>query len=128
MQLLIVEDQPNDLRLATSVAQELGFSHVEARASITAAREFLEQTLNGSERLPDAIVLDLDLGYESGFELLRFWHSDPRLSKIPVVVWTILGDQYREICEMFKVRGYIDKGSGAPALRKVLGGLSQLAS
>jgi CheY-like chemotaxis protein len=128
MQVLIIEDQPNDLRLAASVAQESGFSLVEARSSITAAREYLEKTLSGTEPLPDAIVLDLDLGYESGFELLRFWHSNPRLSRIPVVVWTVLGDQYREVCEMFKVSGYLDKGSGAAPLRKILGGLAQLAS
>jgi CheY-like chemotaxis protein len=128
MQVLIVEDQPYDLRIAAAAAQESGFSDVESRSSTTAAREFLENGLNGSDRLPDAIVLDLDLGYESGFELLRFWHSDPRLSKISVVVWTVLGEQYREICEMFKVSGYIDKGAGIGPLRNALGGLARLAS
>ncbi len=128
MRVLIVEDQPNDLRIAAAAAQESGFSGVELRSSTTAARQFLEKALNGSDGLPDAIVLDLDLGYESGFELLRFWHSDPRLSKIPVVVWTVLGDQYREICEMFKVSGYIDKGAGIAALRNALDGLERVAS
>jgi DNA-binding response OmpR family regulator len=73
-------------------------------------------------------VLDLDLGYESGFELLRFWHSNPQLAKVPVVVWTILGDHYREICGMFKVAAYIDKGDGLAELRKALGGLARIAS
>jgi len=128
MQVLIVEDQPNDLRIAVAAAHESGYSDVEARSSTTAAREFLEKALNVNGRLPDAIVLDLDLGYESGFELLRFWHSDPRLSKIAMIVWTVLGDQYREICEMFKVNGYLDKGAGIGPLRTALGGLAQLAS
>jgi len=128
MLVLVVEDQANDLRVAVAAAQEAGFSDVEARSSITAAREYLEKALDGNGRLPDAIVLDLDLGYESGFELLRFWHSNPRLSSIAIVIWTILGDQYREICEMFKVRGYVDKGGGIAPLRKALGGLVQLAS
>jgi CheY-like chemotaxis protein len=128
MQVLIVEDQANDLRNAAAVAQESGFSSIEARSSTGAARLLLEKAIAGSAPLPDAIVLDLDLGYESGFELLRYWHSDPRLSKIPVVIWTILGDQYREICEMFKVSGYVDKSAGAAALRKALGGLARLAS
>ena len=73
-------------------------------------------------------MLDLDLGYESGFELLRFWHGNPQLAKIPVVVWTILGDQYREICEMFKVSAYIDKAAGIAPLRKALAELTRLAS
>ena len=120
MQVLIVEDQPSDLRIAAAAATESGFSDVEARSSIAAAREFLDKGLDGTRQLPDAIVLDLDLGYESGFELLRFWHSNPQMAKVPVVIWTILGDQYREICEMFRVNAYVDKGAGGPALRKAL--------
>jgi len=128
MHVLIVEDQPNDLRIAASAAAESGFADVEARSSVAAAREFLEKALEGAQRPPDAIVLDLDLGYESGFELLRYWHSNPELAKIPVVVWTVLGEQYREICTMFRVTAYIDKGAGGAALRNALGGLAQMAS
>ncbi len=128
MQVLIVEDQPNDLRIAVSAAQDSGFTEIEARSSAGAAREYLEKALAGEHPLPAAIVLDLDLGYESGFELLRYWHSNPQLAKVPVVVWTILGDHYREICEMFKVSAYIDKGEGLVELRKALGGLARIAS
>jgi len=128
MQVLIVEDQPSDLRLAVSAAQESGFTEVETKSSAGSARQFLEKALEGAQPLPDAIVLDLDLGYESGFELLRFWHSNARLSRIPLIIWTILGDQYREICEMFKVSGYVDKGAGVAALRTALGGLARIAS
>ncbi|HVT99372.1 MAG TPA: response regulator [Acidobacteriaceae bacterium] len=128
MQVLIVEDQPSDLRVATTAAQESGFADIEARSSIAAARDFLQKALDEGRSLPDAIVLDLDLGYESGFELLRYWHSNPQLSKVSVVVWTILGNQYREICEMFKVTAYLDKGAGGAALRNTLAGLKRLAS
>lgn len=128
MQLLIVEDQPPDLRIAAAVARECGFPSVEARSSSTAAQQYLEKALKGVHPLPDAILLDLDLGHDSGFELLRFWHGNPEVARVPVIVWTILGDQYREICEMFKVNGYIDKGAGAPALREALGSLGLLAS
>ena len=84
--------------------------------------------MEGAHPLPDAIILDLDLGHDSGFELLRFWHSHAELAKVPVIVWTIMGEQYREVCEMFKVSGYVDKGAGASALREALGGLAQVAS
>jgi DNA-binding response OmpR family regulator len=128
MQVLIVEDQPSDLRIAVNAAQDSGFTEIEARSSAGAAREYLERALASVHPLPAAIVLDLDLGYESGFELLRFWHSNPQLAKVPVVVWTILGDHYREICGMFKVAAYIDKGDGLAELRKALGGLARIAS
>jgi DNA-binding response OmpR family regulator len=128
MQVLIIEDQPNDLRMAAAAAQESGFTSVEARTSMTAAREYLEKALAGAYALPQAIILDLDLGQESGFELLRFWHSEPELAKVPIVIWTILGDHYRTVCEMFKVRGYVDKALGTAGLRKALSGLASMAS
>lgn len=128
MQVLIIEDQPGDLRIAAAAAQESGFSDVEARSSLAAARDLLEKNMQGARPLPDAIVLDLDLGYESGFELLRFWHAHPQLMKVPVVVWTILGDQYREICEMFRVSAYIDKAAGIAPLRRALAELRRVAS
>ncbi len=128
MQVLIVEDHANDLHIAAQAAEAAGFSQVKSRASAETAKEFLETALQKDEPLPDAIILDLDLGYDSGFELLRFWHGNPRLAKIPVIVWTILGDQYREVCRMFKVRAYVYKGEDISVLRQVLSGLSGLAA
>lgn len=124
MRVLIVEDHPNDFQIAAKAAEASGFSAVETRASVGAARAYLEKALEGEGPLPDAIVLDLDLGYESGFELLRYWHSSPRLSEVPLVVWTILGEQYREICRIFRVCAYVDKGDDPSVLRQVLSGLS----
>ncbi len=66
------------------------------------------------------MVLDLDLGYESGFEILRFWHSNPELSKIKMVVWTALGNEQRELCRLFGVRSVVSKWEGAPALKREL--------
>ncbi|MGA7521264.1 MAG: hypothetical protein WBW84_02210 [Acidobacteriaceae bacterium] len=128
MQLLLVEDQPNDIRIAARAAEASGFSEVEARSSAGAARVYLEKALTGAHPLPDAILLDLDLGYESGFELLRFWHSDPEIAKVPLVVWTVLGDQYREICGLFRVKAYIYKGEDLSVLREVLSGLTRLSA
>lgn len=124
MRLLIVEDQPNDLRIAAKVAAGCGFSDVEGRSSFVTAKTHLEKCLAGEHSLPDAILLDLDLGHDSGFELLRFWHGEPRLSAIPLVVWTILGDQYREICRMFRISGYVDKSDDLSHLRSSLSALS----
>jgi CheY-like chemotaxis protein len=128
MQLLVIEDQPSDLRIASKEAEASGYSQVEARSTAGSARIFLEDGLEGKLPLPDAVVLDLDLGYESGFELLRFWHGHPRLSKIPVVVWTVLGEEHREICRLFKVTAYISKKDGSSVLREALSNLSRAAS
>lgn len=124
--LLLVEDQPNDLHIAAETARSVGISTIEARTSSQAARAYLEKGLEGELPLPDGIVLDLDLGYESGYELLRYWHSTPGLAKIPLIVWTLLGEEQREICNLFKVSGYVSKWEGIAAFREALSKLGPL--
>ena len=118
--LLVVENEPKDLKLAAETARQAGISDVEARTNVHAARSFLEKGLRGEASLPDGIVLDLDMGYESGYELLRLWHSTPRLASIPVLVWSVLGSEQRDICELFKVNAFVSKGEGPAALREAL--------
>ncbi len=118
--LLLVQDQPNDIHLAAETARSMGIPEIEARTSSQAAKAYLDKGLLGEVPLPDGIVLDLDLGYESGYELLRYWHSTPGLSKIPLVIWTLLGEEQREICNLFKVHGYVSKWEGISAFRAAL--------
>lgn len=118
--ILVVEDQPSDLQIAAKTARAAGIEEVEARTTAQAAMAYLEKGLRAEQPLPDGIVLDLDLGYESGYELLRYWHSTPELKKIPLVVWTILGEEQREICTLFKVTHYVSKWEGAGAFREAL--------
>lgn len=126
--LLIVEDQSADLRVAVDVIKGLGFSTVEARTSSTAAKAYLESVLDGHEPLPDVMIVDLDLGYESGFELLRFRHSHPELSPMRLIVWTVLGEQQQQICRLFKVDAVISKTDGVLALKRALESLAVAAS
>lgn len=127
--LLLIEDQIEDLRAAADVAKSLGFNDVEACNSVHRAMSALENVLSGEAALPDGIVLDLNLGLESGFELLRYWHRTPELSKIPVIIWSIVEGQ-RGVCELFKVKRFVSKWEGIDALRRALQDLlpSQLAT
>ncbi len=126
--LLIVEDQPADLRVAVDVLKSLGLSYVEARTSTSAAKRYLETALNRKQPLPDLIIVDLDLGYESGFELLRFWHGNPSLSAIRLVVWTAMGEEQQAICRLFKVNAIIPKSEGVDALKRAIEPLTVAAS
>jgi len=121
--LLLVDDRPNDLRIAADAARDLGITDVKAQTSVMHARLYLEKGLDGEVPLPDGIVLDLDLGHESGFELLRFWHSTPRLSAIPVIIWSVVESE-RRICELFKVSSFVSKSEGPKAFREALAQLT----
>lgn len=123
MHILIVEDNTQDAIAAADLARELGIMSVNLRSNASAARMLLEDALDGKISLPDVILLDLDLGYESGFELLRFWHHNPKLASCRVVIWTQMDGQ-REISEMFKAHAVVMKSEGPKALKSVLSELA----
>jgi CheY-like chemotaxis protein len=119
--LLVVEDEPNDIRMAADATRSLGFTNVQARTSARAARLYLEAALEGKEPVPDVVVVDLDLGYDSGFELLRFWHSHRELSKSTrMIVWTAMGEEQLEICRLFKIAAVASKAEGIEVLKRVI--------
>ncbi len=119
--LLIVEDEPNDIRLAADATHSLGFTDIRARTTARAAQLYLEAALEGKEPLPDVIVVDLDLGYDSGFELLRFWHSHRELAnRSRMVVWTAMGEEQMEICRLFKISAVVAKAEGIDALKRTI--------
>ncbi|MGC2637055.1 MAG: hypothetical protein WA294_07735 [Acidobacteriaceae bacterium] len=118
--LLLLEDSPADIRKAADIGRHAGFTEVEVYRFSTDGKIYLEKGLRGEVPLPQAIVIDIDLGIESGFELLRFWHRIPQLKAIPLVVWTVTGDQYREICVLFGVCQFVSKDDGPAALLAAL--------
>lgn len=118
--LLIVENDPRDTLAAADVARSLGLDQLRTFNAISRTVSFLEGCIEGRASLPDVILLDLDLGQESGYELLRIWKITPRLSAIPLVVWSILGDHHRELCDIFKVTAFVPKWQGRDALREGL--------
>jgi len=123
IKLLIVENDPKDARMAADTAESVGFDQVEAKASVESARAYLERALEGSEALPNGIILDLDLEYESGYELLRYWHKTPRLREIPLIGWSILGQEHAEMCKLFNVTLFVGKWESAQEFRQALAGL-----
>lgn len=123
--LLVVENDPKDLKRAADAARLAGFSEVEGKTTPEAARVYLEDRLEKGNGLPQAIVLDLDFGYESGFELLRYWHSTPMLRPISVIVWSIMGDEQKKMCDLFKVKEFVGKWEGDEVLQKALASILQ---
>jgi CheY-like chemotaxis protein len=122
--LLLVENDPKDMKVAAEAAKLGGFSEIEAKTTPQAARRYLEDRLAEGKGLPAVIVLDLDFGYESGYELLRFWHGQAELRSVSVIVWSVLGEEQREMCKLFKVKEFVGKWEGKEALVEVLKKLS----
>jgi CheY-like chemotaxis protein len=106
---LVVEDDASDLRQATSLLTGMGFEQVEPAATVSAALRFLDDVADRKRPVPDLILLDLSLGYESGFEVLRRWKSDNRLKAIKIVIWTQMGEREQELCRLFGLQHIVPK-------------------
>ena len=62
------------------------------------------------ETPPDLILLDLDLPYMSGFEVLEALRSDPASQKIPVIVVTgLTEEEVHDRCQTIGIEGFLKK-------------------
>lgn len=118
--VLIVEDTVSDARQSAAVVKKLGAQDVAVLNNIASALLFLQEVMEGAKEAPDLILLDLSFPRESGFEVLRFWKSNPKLQPIHIVVWTVMGDTEKKLCEFFGVEHVVPKWAGPKELEAVL--------
>lgn len=79
--LLVVDDQPDIVRLVTKIFEARGMRVIAGRDG----REALD--LVAKER-PDVILLDLDLPAIDGWEVCQRLKSDPNTKSVPIVMMT----------------------------------------
>jgi two-component system, chemotaxis family, response regulator Rcp1 len=112
IQILLVEDQPADVRLTQEVLAEGKVAndlHVvgdgeQALAFIRGEGEYAERPR------PDVILLDLNLPRMDGREVLAEIKRDPELRPIPVIILTTSAAE-RDVLESYKhaANAYITK-------------------
>ncbi len=115
IELLLVEDNPQDLELALRAlrkAKLVNRVHV-ARDGAEALEFIFGEGAHAGRRInegPNVILLDLKLPKVDGLEVLRRVKSDPRTKVIPVVVLTSSKEQ-RDVVESYQlgVNSYIVK-------------------
>lgn len=90
IEILLVEDNPGDVRLTREALKDAKMSNLlHVVEDGAAALDFLHQ--RGAYRnapRPDLILLDLNLPRKNGREVLQEIKEDPRLKIIPVVILT----------------------------------------
>ena len=90
IEILLVEDNPGDARLAVEALKESkvnnNLHHVAD--GVEAMRFLRRQDEYAGEPPPDLILLDLNLPRKDGREVLSEIKDDPRLRLVPVVVLT----------------------------------------
>ena len=115
VEILLVEDNPNDAELALHALHKNHFSNrihvvrdgVEALDFIFATGPYAGRSINAAPRV---ILLDLKLPKVDGLEVLKRIKADPRTRMIPVVVLTSSREE-RDIVASYQlgVNSYIVK-------------------
>ena len=87
VEVLLVEDNPGDVRLTQEALKESTFPvHLNVARDGVEALEYLRNPDSGPR--PDLILLDLNLPRKNGREVLSEIKADPDLRRIPVLVMT----------------------------------------
>ncbi|MFU8868699.1 response regulator [Natronococcus sp.] len=85
--LLLIENDPDDARRAREAFETVATeTEIEVATDGAAALEFLRERVEESERIPDLVLLALDLPEVDGFEFLENVRDDADLVQLPVLV------------------------------------------
>ena len=110
--VFVIEDNPADIRL---IREALGEMEVEVKTTIVQDGEEALAQLNDykserSKKLPDLIILDLNIPKVNGFEVLKAVKIDQELKAIPVIVLSSSNDKHDiQQCYNLHANSYITK-------------------
>ena len=79
--VLIVEDNDKHMKLARDILQAKGYATLEA---ITGE----DGVLVAKDKLPDLVLMDIQLPGINGIEAFRQLRADPRTARIPIAAFT----------------------------------------
>jgi CheY-like chemotaxis protein len=112
--ILVAEDREVSRELARVLLEHSGYAVLEATNGAEAVE--LAQT-----KLPDLVLLDLQMPVKNGFEVLRELRSDKRFVSIPIVALTasaMMGDKDKALLEGFSA--YLTKPLSISVVRREL--------
>lgn len=102
-QILVVDDSITNVVLLNAVLTEEGYK-VQTAFSVPDALKLI------SSEKPDLVLLDLNIPYVSGIEMVKNMKSNNEMKNIPVIIVTGYGDQEKKKqLYSFGVIDYIEK-------------------
>lgn len=79
--ILIADDQPDNLLLLARYLENEGYGYIKAKDGL----ETLEKVRG---KLPDLVLLDINMPHKDGFSVLEEIRADPATQHIPVIILT----------------------------------------
>ncbi|HEY2172903.1 MAG TPA: response regulator transcription factor [Mycobacteriales bacterium] len=116
--VLIVDDNPLFLEAAQGLLERDGLRVVGLAATVAQA---LQQT---AELRPDVVLVDLNLGDESGFDIARrLAEHDRGGGPAVILISTHAKDDFADLIAETRVAGFLSKGElSAHAIRRIVDG------
>ena len=115
VEILLVEDDPNDMELTLRALRKKNLAnHIEVARDGAEALDFIfctgPHTGRAIHEQPRLILLDLKLPKVDGLDVLQRLKADPRTAKIPVVVLTSSAEE-RDVVRSYQlgVNSFITK-------------------
>ena len=107
LNILLIEDNSIEIMKMKRVVSSLKLDHtINEAENVDEALEFL----NNRAKIPDIILLDLNMPKISGIEFLSILKNDENLKSIPTVILTTSNNQKDIIeCYTIGISGYILK-------------------
>jgi chemosensory pili system protein ChpA (sensor histidine kinase/response regulator) len=118
--VMIVDDSLTVRKITSRLLTREGFEVVTAKDGLDALQLL-------GERVPDAMLLDIEMPRMDGFELAKTMKADPRLAHIPVIVITSrTAVKHRARAQELGVDGYLGKPYQEDELLRQLRGVLAL--
>ena len=110
--VMVVDDSRTQRLVATSKFDSLGVETITAENGLAAI-----DLLNASHRLPDIILLDVEMPVKDGIQTLKDLRKSPRYMDIPVIMVTSrTGAKHRKLAAEAGCNGYMGKPFNFPLL------------
>jgi chemosensory pili system protein ChpA (sensor histidine kinase/response regulator) len=119
---LVVDDSRTQRMVATSQLESVGMETITAENGLVAI-----DLLNGTHRLPDVILLDVEMPVKDGIETLREIRKSSRYGNLPVIMVTSrTGAKHRALASEAGCNAYMGKPFNFAALTKQINELTGL--
>lgn len=92
LNILLAEDDPGDRLIFEEALGDLSISY--ALTSVNNGQELMEYLDNKKKKVPDVLFLDLNMPRKNGLAALNDIKSNPRLEKLPIIIFTSLIEEH----------------------------------
>jgi signal transduction histidine kinase/CheY-like chemotaxis protein len=79
--ILVADDQPDNVMLLARYLESEGYNYIKAQ-------DGLETLAKVRSEIPDLVLLDINMPYKDGFEVLKEIRADSAVQHIPVIILT----------------------------------------